>query len=75
MRKRYPTRRGWRSGICGEWLRRKYGGRFVGSGQGFVMNGFGADMAGQFAGSGQGAAADGTGDEIGLGRDKGLKQW
>lgn len=55
MRKRYPTRRGWRSGNCGEQLRRKYGGRF--------------------AGSGQGAAADGTGDEIGLGRDKGLKQW
>lgn len=50
-------------------------GQFAGSGQGFVMNGFGADMAGRFAGSGQGAAADGAGDEIGLGRDKGLKQW
>lgn len=40
-----------------------------------MVSSFGADMAGQFAGSGQGAAADGTGDEIGLGRDKGLKQW
>lgn len=44
-----------RSGICGEWLRRKYGGAICESGQG--------------------AAADGAGDEIGLGRDKGLKQW
>lgn len=44
-----------RSGICGEWLRRKYGGAVCESGQG--------------------AAADGAGDEIGLGRDKGLKQW
>lgn len=35
-----------RSGICGEWLRRKYGGRFVGSGQGFVVKGSGVNMAG-----------------------------
>lgn len=40
-----------------------------------MVSSSGADMAGRFAGSGQGAAADGIGDEIGLGRDKGLKQW
>ena len=45
MRKRYPTRRGWRSENCGEQLRCRYGGQFAGSGQGFVVNGSGVNMA------------------------------